>query len=49
MNEFGFGSIFIQGTKELFNLDISVAGYYMIFFIVGLGLDIVGLYRRSQN
>ena len=40
LNLFGFGDLAIQGVKELFGMNISIAGYYMICFILGAISDI---------
>ena len=33
---FGFDQLIIEGTKELFNLNITITGYYFIFAVVGI-------------
>jgi hypothetical protein len=48
LNQFEFGNLFIQGIKELFNIDITIAGYYIIFFIGGLIVEIIeGIFKKS--
>lgn len=39
---FGFDTIFVAGVNELFGINISIAGYYVIFFLVGLLFDLFG-------
>ncbi len=47
---FGFDSIFITGSNELFGWKFSSASYYFIFFLVGLLLGLIQMYRnRSKN
>ncbi len=47
---FGFDSIFITGSNELFGLHFSSASYYFIFFLVGLFLGVIHIYRsRTKN
>lgn len=33
---FGIDNIIIRGVNELFDIEISTAGYYVLFAIVGL-------------
>jgi len=33
---FGFDTLIIEGTKELFNMDITTTGYYFIFALIGI-------------
>jgi hypothetical protein len=48
LNQFEFGNLFTQGIKELFNIDITIAGYYIIFFIGGLVVEIIeGIHKKS--
>lgn len=44
---FGFDHVFIQGANELFGVRITIAGYYLIFFLVGLLFDLFGLGNRQ--
>lgn len=46
---FGFDSIFITGSNELFGFQFSTASYYFIFFLVGLFLGLVHLYRNRAK
>jgi len=43
----GFDVICVTGLNELFGLTITVAGYYVIFFLVGLLFDLTGLARSK--
>lgn len=38
---FGFDEIFCQGIKEIFNMQLTISGYYVVFFLAGLGMDIL--------
>lgn len=42
---FGFDNLFIDGIKELFNKEIGVASYYLIFLAIGLLVDLTILFR----
>lgn len=37
---FDFDELFIKGFNELTNRSITIAGYYIIFFVIGLLVDI---------
>lgn len=39
---FEFDAVFVTGISELFGINISIAGYYVIFFLVGLCFDLFG-------
>ncbi|MEE5181066.1 hypothetical protein JDW21_19485 [Bacillus subtilis] len=41
LNLFGFDNLVIDGAKELFHINITTTGYYLIFAIVGLLKSIV--------
>ena len=41
LNLFGFGDICIQGSKELFNMNLSISSYYLMAFIGGLVFDVI--------
>ena len=41
LNLFGFGNIFVNGSRELLGLNITINGYYFIFFLAGLLIDII--------
>lgn len=33
---FGFDNLIIEGAKELFDVDITMTGYYFIFAVIGI-------------
>lgn len=41
LNIFGFGEICIQGSKELFNMNLSISSYYLKAFLGGLVFDVI--------
>lgn len=45
-NGFEFSQIFSQGVYELFGKEVGIATYYLIFFVVGLILEIIEEYKR---
>jgi hypothetical protein len=44
---FGFDDLFIKGFHELFNKEISVATYYMIFLGIGLVIDFLMIFKNK--
>lgn len=38
---FNFDELFIQGVKEWFGIEITIAGYYTIFFIVSFVGEVI--------
>lgn len=55
LNFIGFSDVLVQGINELFGLQISIAGYYVIFAIIGLITELLSnsfqFYnpRRTKN
>lgn len=48
LNLFGFGRIMTKGVFELTGVSITIAGYYVIFFIIGIIYDLFH-YRKDGN
>ena len=38
---FGFDDLFIKGFGEMFGRDITIAGYYVCFFLIGAICDML--------
>jgi hypothetical protein len=49
LNLFGFGELFIKGMNEWSDLDITTAGYYVFFALVGLLFEGIGQVRGRKN
>lgn len=45
---FGFDNLFVKGFNELFNRNITTAGYYIFFVIAGIGYEVLKAWGRSS-
>lgn len=43
---FDFDALFIKGFNELTSKNISIAGYYIIFFLIGILIDVISELRK---
>lgn len=41
--------VFIQAFKELFDMEITIASYYFIFFVIGALGDLILFYRNRRR
>lgn len=46
---FNFDMVFIRAFDELFNMDITTASYYFIFFLIGAVGDLITYFRRNPR
>lgn len=44
---FDFDEYFIRGFNEITSKNISIAGYYFIFFVVGVLIDLIYMLRSK--
>ncbi len=49
MNLFGFGSVVITGTSEIFGLELSLTGYYFLFALLGLIRSLIANIRGDND
>lgn len=45
---FNFDTIFMRSVNELFNINITINGYYFIFFLIGVIADIINFLRQGR-
>lgn len=43
---FNFDEIFVKGINELFNKEITIAAYYVIFLGIGVVIDLICLLKK---
>jgi len=44
---FGFDDLFTKGFNELTGKNITTAGYYIVFFLIGLMFDLLKAIREG--
>lgn len=45
----GFATVIIEGIQELFGLNISMAGYYVLFALIGLITNLITMLTSRQR
>jgi len=45
-NLFGFGKLFIKAMDELFGLKVTLASYYLFFFVLGTIYDFLKVVKK---
>ncbi|MNH98284.1 hypothetical protein D3C73_510030 [compost metagenome] len=44
----GIDVLFVQGANELFRLNLSIASFYLLFFLGGLVIGLTDTYRKKS-